>query len=268
MVAAPSFSMKASTSVGGVGGRALARRGGGRPGARRVLALGPQAQAETSLVSSGHAKMERFMAQKGRKCMFRAEQVGSLQLSEGTRSLKDYMSLPPSEYSVLDAEKVQRIGDSTFRCELAQLNFLGVSIQPVLTAEVNVKLDGSGTFIRVVDAELRGAKVAEVASDSFMVLSENDVSWTHTGAEDDPLKEISSKTSVEVHILLPSWFFFSVESTNRTGNFVVKQVVQQVVPRFLQQLKSDYEVWAEGDDSRSAVSSGDLFAVTQSADSQ
>ena len=37
---------------------------------------------------------------------------------EGTRGLREYMSLPPSEYSVLDAEKVQRMGESTFRYDV------------------------------------------------------------------------------------------------------------------------------------------------------
>ena len=34
---------------------------------------------------------------------------------------------------------------------------------------------------------------------------------------------------------------FTVKSTERTGRFVVNQVVGQVVPRFLKQLKADYE---------------------------
>jgi hypothetical protein len=37
----------------------------------------------------------------------------------------------------------------------------------------------------------------------------------------------------------------------------VKQVVNQVVPRFLATLKTDYETWAAGDDSREAT--GNLF---------
>ena len=42
------------------------------------------------------------------------------------------------------------------------------------------------------------------------------------------------------------------------------QVVGQVVPRFLKQLKADYEVWSLGDDSRKAVCEGGLFDVDQS----
>ena len=63
-----------------------------------------------------------------------------------------------------------------------------------------------------------------------------------------------------VYLLVPKWFPFTVKATERTGNFVVGQVVNQVVPRFLLQLKTDYEAWAQGDDSREATGS-DLFAV-------
>jgi hypothetical protein len=38
-------------------------------------------------------------------------------------------------------------------------------------------------------------------------------------------------------------------------------VVKQVVPRFLKQLKNDYDVWATGDDCRDATCAGDLFDV-------
>jgi hypothetical protein len=37
---------------------------------------------------------------------------------------------------------------------------------------------------------------------------------------------------------------------------VVGQVVNQVVPRFLKQLKTDYETWAGGDDTRAATVGG------------
>lgn len=36
---------------------------------------------------------------------------------EGKRPLREYMGLPPSQYSVLDAQTVTRIDDNTFKCE-------------------------------------------------------------------------------------------------------------------------------------------------------
>eukprot|EP00959_Pyramimonas_sp_CCMP1952_P290444 6074844-Pyramimonas_sp.AAC.1 len=188
------------------------------------------------------ATKEQFALVKGRKAVFRATKSGSIELvsqiysnasqgcidrvngvwcfavvafqTEGTRSLRDYMSLPPSEYSVLDADKITRIDEKHFRscstllcsivqaaasishatllrfivqaaasiahasaekigcffgrCELSSINFLGTMVSPVLTAEVNVKPNGEGTVIRVVDAEVLGSGLAEKANNSFM----------------------------------------------------------------------------------------------------
>jgi hypothetical protein len=54
------------------------------------------------------------------------------------------------------------------RCELAELNFFGFKVQPVLTAQVDVLDEGAGTIIRVTDAHIGGSEVAEAASDTFM----------------------------------------------------------------------------------------------------
>ncbi len=61
---------------------------------------------------------------------------------EGGRSLREYMSLPASQYSTLDGERVERVGDDTFVCTLGAFDFLGFRLQPVLTARVDVRPDG------------------------------------------------------------------------------------------------------------------------------
>merc|ERR1719387_984055 len=69
---------------------------------------------------------------RGRKVRFLAERFGEAPVKEGLRSLKDYLALPPSEYSVLDPECVTRIGEDAFRCEISGLNFFGVRMIPIL----------------------------------------------------------------------------------------------------------------------------------------
>ena len=53
-----------------------------------------------------------------------------------------YMTLPASQYSVLDAKQIERIDDSTFRCYVGGLRFLGFTIDPVLTVSVDVTEKG------------------------------------------------------------------------------------------------------------------------------
>ena len=153
---------------------------------------------------------------------------------------------------------MERIGEDTFRCTLFGIEFFGFNLQPILTAKVEVKPEG-GSVIRVVAAEIHGSGVVEDINHLFEIDSVNRVTWAERSSPGSGV-EIRSETAVTVYLLVPRWFPFTVRATERTGNFVVGQVVAQVVPRFLKQLQSDYGVWAGGDDSRAAVA-GDLFAV-------
>lgn len=142
-------------------------------------------------------------------------------------------------------------------CTLGSFAFFGFRLQPILTAKVDVRPGGAGCVIRVVAAEIRGSGLVEDINDLFEIASVNRVGWSDTSSLGTGCCEILSETLVQVYLLVPRWFPFTVKATERTGNFVVKQVVNQVVPRFLATLKTDYETWAAGDDSREAT--GNLF---------
>jgi len=85
--------------------------------------------------------------------------------------------------------------------------------------------------------------------------SVNRVGWNERCNPGTGQCEIASETKVTVYLLVPKWFPFTVKATERTGNFVVGQVVNHVVPRFLLQLKTDYETWAQGAEGRGATGS-------------
>ena len=143
-------------------------------------------------------------------------------------------------------------------------------------------------MIRVVSAEIHGSGVVESVNGMFEIDSVNRVGWrrkpttspgraVRTTARDEEEEaetpregssdessvsehssvfELCSETRVAVHLIVPRWFPFTVRATERTGNFVVSQVVAQVVPRFLGKLREDYEGWAKGDDCREAACEG------------
>jgi len=212
--------------------------------------------------------VKTFKMRKGRHASFSAKKSGTvhvLEVSDPSRGLREYMSLPATSYSTLDGETVKRIDDCTFECTLGTLSFLGFKITPTVTAKVDVRPNGVGPMISVEEATISGSKIVEDANDQFQLSSVNDVSWFDSATEEFPnQKTIQSDTTVSVYLIVPRWFPFTVKSTERTGRFVVNQVVGQVVPRFLKQLKADYEVWSLGDDSRKAVCEGGLFDVDQS----
>lgn len=63
-----------------------------------------------------------------------------------------YMTLPASQYSVLDAKQIERIDDSTFRCYVGGLRFLGFTVDPVLT--VSVIVTDKGPTVRLLSTEV------------------------------------------------------------------------------------------------------------------
>ncbi|CAI5981877.1 unnamed protein product [Closterium sp. NIES-64] len=65
-----------------------------------------------------------------------------VQLDEKEKPLAEYMTLPASQYSVLDAERIERVDSSTFRCYAHRVQFFSVEICPVLLVRVDEEADG------------------------------------------------------------------------------------------------------------------------------
>ena len=88
------------------------------------------------------AVVTAFLKRKGRHARFSASLTGGVEVFESQaaketgRGLREYMSLPASQYNTLDGETVTRKGEDVFVCELGNLDFLGFKVKPVLTARV------------------------------------------------------------------------------------------------------------------------------------
>ena len=54
----------------------------------------------------------------------------------------EYMSLPASQYSVLDAERIERVDDNTFRCYVYRFKFFAFEVCPVLLVRVEEQTNG------------------------------------------------------------------------------------------------------------------------------
>lgn len=52
------------------------------------------------------------------------------------------MSLPASQYSVLDAERIERLDDNTFRCYVYRFRFFAFEVCPVLMVKVEEQPNG------------------------------------------------------------------------------------------------------------------------------
>jgi len=62
------------------------------------------------------------------------------------------MALPASQYSVLDAERIERIDDDTFRCYVGGLRLFSLVVKPVLT--VSVVVGERGPTVKLLDTQV------------------------------------------------------------------------------------------------------------------
>lgn len=152
-----------------------------------------------------------------------------------------YMTLPASQYSVLDATRIERLDEDTFRCYVRGFSFLNFNVEPVLTLSVVVK--ERGPTVRLLDTSLRGSKVVEEANERFTATMLNIVRWRE---DEEGNKEIASDTTIEVTLELPGWFLLPATFVERSGSAVMQRILDTAVPRFLEQLQRDYTIWADG----------------------
>ena len=179
------------------------------------------------------------------------------------------MALPVSQYSVLDARRIERLGENRFRCFVDGVRLFSFAVEPVVDVEVEVAPGGRGPTVRLLGARLEGSRAAAAASDAFEVTMANAVRWMTSeekrekmrgfgvgggggGAndadddEDDSSLHLTSDTSIELRIEVPAWFrLVPLPAVERVGSRVMQRVLDVAVPRFLDQLARDYRLWSE-----------------------
>ncbi|GJN30298.1 hypothetical protein PR202_gb18591 [Eleusine coracana subsp. coracana] len=195
----------------------------------RAVVRASSSSSSPSAVSSSSAPKARFIAR-------RSESTSVKQLD---RPLAEYMSLPASQYSVLDAERIERVDDSTFRCYVYRFRFFALEVCPVLL--VRVDEEPNGCCIRLLSCKLEGSPLVEAQNDKFSV--------------------DSSKFGISVKVTIDIPFPFRaipVEAIESSGRQVLEQLLRVMLPRFLKQLDKDYQAWASGDSSRKPLGTGEI----------
>eukprot|EP00208_Stichococcus_sp_RCC1054_P005187 CAMPEP_0206139092 /NCGR_PEP_ID=MMETSP1473-20131121/4820_1 /ASSEMBLY_ACC=CAM_ASM_001109 /TAXON_ID=1461547 /ORGANISM="Stichococcus sp, Strain RCC1054" /LENGTH=363 /DNA_ID=CAMNT_0053532731 /DNA_START=93 /DNA_END=1184 /DNA_ORIENTATION=- len=239
------------------------------------------ASANGAVESEANFQQQHRFAGK-RIAVLKASKADAVDVVEQQRSLGEYMELPASQYSVLDAKRIERIDDDTFRCYVGGINFLRFKVEPVLT--VSVVVETGGPTVKLLATELEGSRAVRAVNDKFDATMTNMVRWrdcestgsgTSDSSSDDAgssalsevgtnphsgqLRQITSNTTIQVTLEVPSWLkFISEDAISKTGSKVMQQVLNKMVPRFLAQLAADYKLWADGDDSRKPIGNGQL----------
>jgi hypothetical protein len=167
------------------------------------------------------------------------------------------MALPVSQYSVLDAQRIERLGEDTFRCYVDGFKFLTLRVEPVV--DVSVTVGPRGPTVTLLGARLAGSPRAEAVNDRFSVTMTNAVRWEEREEEGGApsRRRITSAAAIQLALDVPGWAggLVSVPALERAGGRVMQRVLDIMVPRFLNQLAADYGAWAEGRDRRPAAGS-------------
>lgn len=185
-----------------------------------------------------------------------AHRVEKYVIEEMQKPLADYMSLPASQYSVLDAERIERVDENTFRCYIYSLKLFKFEIRPVLLVRVEEK--PNGCCIRLLSCQLEGSPALDAQNKKFTASMVNNVSWQ---VSEDSLtgRELISDATIEVTHEIPFVLkAIPIQTVEATGNQVLSQILRVMLPRFLAQLGKDYRAWASGDVSRQPLGSGEI----------
>ncbi|XP_021897901.1 uncharacterized protein LOC110814662 [Carica papaya] len=190
------------------------------------------------------------------KARFIARRRESVSVRQLQRPLTEYMSLPASQYSVLDAERIERVDDNTFRCYVYRFKFFNFEVCPVLLVRVEEQPDGC--CIKLLSCKLEGSPIVVAQNDKFDASMVNQISCG-SNLSNSSMQQLTSDAVIEVNIEIPFAFrALPTAAIEATGRQVLEQILGLMLPRFMAELVKDYQAWASGNTSRQPLGTGEI----------
>ncbi|XP_011024313.1 PREDICTED: uncharacterized protein LOC105125526 [Populus euphratica] len=198
----------------------------------------------------------RASADSAPKAKFIARRRESVSVRQLGRPLVEYMSLPASQYSVLDAERIERVDDNTFRCYVYRFKFFAFEVCPVLL--VRVEEQPTGCCIKLLSCKLEGSPIVVAQNEKFDASMVNQISCS-SNSSNSTMQRLTSDAVIEVSIEVPFAIrAIPAEAIESTGAQILQQILGLMLPRFMAQLVKDYQAWASGDTSRQPLGTGEI----------
>ncbi|CAK8571192.1 unnamed protein product [Lathyrus sativus] len=190
------------------------------------------------------------------KARFVARRRESVSVQQLQRPLIEYMKLPASQYSVLDAERIVRVSEDTFRCYVYTIKFFTFEVCPVLL--VKVEQQPRGCCIKLLSCKLEGSPMVAAQNDKFDAIMVNRISC-ESDSNESLVQQLTSDTVIEVSIEIPFAFkAIPKQAIESAGTQVLEQILKIMLPRFMSQLVKDYQAWASGNASRQPLGTGEI----------
>lgn len=170
---------------------------------------------------------------------FSATQTVALDVPTQPTPIQHYLRQPKRlVYALTDPSRVEFLGENSFRLKMRPLNFLMVSLQPVVDLEVKTRADGRLT-LRSLDCEIRGVDYInrrfrlELAGHLRPQKTEQGV-------------RLIGLADLRVGVDMPPPLSFTpVPILEATGNGLLRSVLLTIKQRLMNQLIFDYNAWAQ-----------------------
>lgn len=153
--------------------------------------------------------------------------------------IKHYLRQPQRLMNALvDPSRVEQLSSSVFRLKMRPLNFMSLSIQPVV--DMRVWAEANATIrLESVKCELIGI---EYINQRFQL----DLKGNLSSYENNGNTHLKGMANLEVNVELPPPFSFTPKPIlEATGNGLLKSVLLTIKQRLLHQLLVDYRRWVE-----------------------
>jgi hypothetical protein len=151
--------------------------------------------------------------------------------------ITNYLRQPQRVVNALAASsQIERLSEDVYRLKMRQLNFMTLSIQPVVDIRVWAT-EAAAINLQSIACELRGV---EYMQDKFSLNLEGQLS----PCQQHGATYLKGQANLVVQVELPPPFTFMPRSLLETaGNGLLMSVLSTIKQRLLQQLLNDYRGW-------------------------
>lgn len=170
---------------------------------------------------------------------FTASQTVTIPINEQGAPIEEYLQEPRRIVNGLtDPSQVKMLGPERFRFGLRPLNFLSLEISP--TADLKVWSPESGQVrIHAVRCWLEGA---EHLNQHFSLTMEGHLKTRRSGKR----VQVLGEANLQVKVDLPMPFSLTPKPiVEAAGNALLSGILSTIQRRLKQQLRNDYQAWAQ-----------------------
>ena len=224
------------------------RHGGARPPSHVLQNVDTKRKEMRATAASGEARRWEVLDDPARlhashRTKVKVRDVG------GKGALDTYMRLPVEKYNILDPQRVTRAGDDEFELRVGKLEYLGVTLDPIINAKASlVEGEEPHVHIRSTDCVLNAGGVLGRfdLDDRFHMQMSTKLFWE---AGKNGKGKLQGDCAVDVWCeVIPPFDRVPRSVLEGSCNSVMKGIVCILLPSFMKFLRDDYVQWSSSVD--------------------